>query len=232
MYREARHDKTNREGTRPTESVSKIDAGSFLPERNERAEVIEDSGDRLVLAAYDVMLKRTVAVKALREHEAREARRGGTVSPDEAELVSRFEHPSIPPVYDIGPIAGGGRYYSMKFVDGRPLAETRLSRTAEIISIMIRLCDAVAYAHRHGIVHLDKKTENVLVDRKGDIWLIDWGCASFLDWRSGRRGKPGTPAHTAPELDAGKRPSAAADIYGLGVTLFRLCFDRLPYAAA
>lgn len=134
-----------------------------------------------VLRAFDRRLGRTVAIKELlhrgNENEARFVR--------EALLTARLEHPSIVAVHDAGRWPSGDRFYSMKLISGRSLKELinerpLLSDRLGLLSNLIAVADAVAYAHSHGVIHRDLKPANIIVGDYGETAVIDWGLAKEL----------------------------------------------------
>ena len=149
-----------------------------------------------VYLAEDRELSRQVAVKVL----------NGPVSDEdncqrmlrEAQVIARLEHPGIVPVHDVGMLADGRIYYAMKYVRGRRLDEY----VAEAESINDRLrkfqavCDAVAFAHSHGVVHRDLKPQNIMIGAFGEVLVLDWGVAKLMD----RLGDAETRRHGDPEM--------------------------------
>ena len=178
---------------------------------------------------------------------------------NEACLAGSIEHPSIPPVYDVGQTAGGLPYYTMRFVrGGRTLADAievaakrDIASRLTLLEPFLKVCDAVAYAHARGVVHRDLKPENVALGDYGEAMLIDWGLATahaaVVDPRdAGPRSSDeapsappaeagsqvlGTPGWLAPEAAAG-RPAEInerSDVFSLGVILFQILTGRLPW---
>lgn len=146
----------------------------------------------------------------------------------EAQIVAALEHEHIVPVYEVGEHEGIP-YFTMKRVDGGALRTPAESprRAAEIAR---EIADAVALAHRHGILHRDLKPMNVLVDRSGRAFVTDFGVASREDLLGS---SAGTPCYMAPEVLRGE-PGAAttmADVWGAGVLLYELLAGHPPFEA-
>jgi len=154
----------------------------------------------------------------------------------EATLLHELQHPGIVAVLDAGP-SEGGAWMAMEAVGGCDL--TRYTRAARLLPpplvarIGARLAEALAYAHRRGVVHRDVKPANVLVDwTKDAIKLSDFGLARSSEHTQTRSGVTlGSPDYMAPEQLAGGAVGPAADVYGLGATLFELLVGRRPHQA-
>jgi serine/threonine-protein kinase len=154
----------------------------------------------------------------------------------EATVLHDLHHPGIVAVLDAGPSADGA-WMAMEAVGGCDL--TRYTRPARLLPPLLvarigaRLADALAYAHRRGVVHRDVKPANVLVDwTKDTIKLSDFGLARSTEHTQTRSGIAlGSPDYMAPEQLAGGPVGPAADIYGLGATLYELLAGRRPHQA-
>jgi serine/threonine protein kinase len=160
----------------------------------------------------------------------------------EATCAAFLEHPNIVPVYD-----AGADFIVMKRIEGdtleRLLIQDRL-RLPEIIDILIKVCDAVCFAHSRGIIHRDIKPDNIMIGRFGEVMLMDWGLALQIDLppdgiaRAPAKGPPGTmcagtPGYMAPEMARGdaERISYATDVFLLGCTLYRCLCGCIPFDA-
>ena len=154
----------------------------------------------------------------------------------EVRLAAALEHPSIVKVYDFG-VTGGTYWYSMQLVDGRTLSgelrERGPLREREVSRIALPLLDALDYSHARGIVHRDIKPENVILDSSRRPFLMDFGIAksagSLVKTQTGFL--LGTPNYVAPEQAQGKPIDGRADLYALGVTLYRAASARYPFEA-
>ena len=175
----------------------------------------------------------------------------------EALITAHLPHPSIVPVYEVGQTVGGVPYYTMKVVRGErtfadeiDAAETLEDRLG-LLEPFLDLCNAVAYAHRQGVVHRDLKPQNVQRGSFGETVLLDWGLARTVGttdaaadarWRehiATLRGETGlqtmgvlgTPGYMAPEVFEGdpSRIDERSDQYSLGATLYQVLTGKLPH---
>jgi serine/threonine-protein kinase len=155
----------------------------------------------------------------------------------ELQTAQRLDHPDIVNLHEAGEEQGIA-YLVMEFAPGESLdahaAPDRLLPPSELLTIMGRAAEALAYAHRQGVLHRDIKPANIIVHRAvGTVKVTDFGVARLLDAARTRSGTLlGTPAFMAPELLVGRSATARSDIYALGVTLFQLLTGQLPHASA
>jgi hypothetical protein len=160
------------------------------------------------LSAVKVLLPQT----ALRERVQRFFAR-------ERKAIARLAHPHIVALHDLGP-----GYIAMAYVDGSDLAHRMQTPIAPRVAVRyaLQIASALAHAHAHGVVHRDVKPSNILVDRRGNAYLTDFGLAALLDDDDETsQDRAGTPAFMAPE-QAGGEVGPAADQYALGRTLLEL----------
>lgn len=181
-------------------------------------------GMGIVRAAHDRALQRTVALKVLRPrhlHEPLEAfLMREAAFRREAVMTANLEHPAIVPIYEIGSV-GGSPAFSMKRVTGRSLETVVNDDTTpipELVTILQRVAEAVAYAHHHGIVHRDLTPVNVLVGDYGAVYVLDWGLAERVGVTSSLRA--GTPAWMAPEQHEAVPADPRMDVFGLGGLIY------------
>jgi serine/threonine protein kinase len=133
-----------------------------------------------VYLAEDVELNRQVAIKVLSTPEMTDDLRRRMIR--EAQIIARLEHPGIVPVHDVGSLPDGRVYYAMKFVRGVRLDEyaANTSSTKERLRKFQAVCDAVAFAHAHGVIHRDLKPQNIMIGSFGEVLVLDWGVAKIL----------------------------------------------------
>jgi len=197
--------------------------------------------------ATDRNLLRHVALKRLDRTYVRDAfHRDGFIA--EAQIAGQLEHPNIVPVHELAIDDRGVPYFTMKLVQGINLAQWFADpkrppgspeRLEEGIEILLRVCDAIAYAHHRGVVHRDLKPANVMVGAYGQVYVMDWGLARITRTApaSGAAapmntpGPVGTPDYMAPEQAAGVPGDMdeRCDVFGLGAILYELVSGQRPY---
>lgn len=137
-------------------------------------------GMGIVYLAEDPELGRRIAIKVLNTPEADASIAGRMMR--EAQIIAGLEHPGIVPVHDVGVLADGRVFYAMKLIRGERLDEYAASTD----SIKDRLrkfhaaCEAVAFAHAHGVIHRDLKPQNIMIGSFGEVLVLDWGVAKIL----------------------------------------------------
>jgi hypothetical protein len=189
-----------------------------------------------VYEAYDPSLKRAVALKVARPEQVQTPQRVERFL-REAQSAGKLMHPHVVAVFDSGK-DGAHHYIASAFVPGRPLdrvlREHDRGLDVRAAALIVRkLAEALAYAHREGVVHRDVKPGNVMLREDGEPMLMDFGLAARQEAGEEKltQGQVpmGTPAFMAPEQWKGQA-SAASDQYSLGVTLFELLTGQLPFA--
>jgi tRNA A-37 threonylcarbamoyl transferase component Bud32/tetratricopeptide (TPR) repeat protein len=186
-------------------------------------------GMGVVYKARDTRLERDVAIKVLRTTSPEEAARLG----QEAKAAATLNHPGIVTVHDFE--AGfDGYFIAMEFVPGEAM-EDLLKRDPEQIrsrlpSLLLRIAEAIAYAHSRHVIHRDLKPGNILVTPDGEVKILDFGIAARLDRGDGEKVSiSGTPFYMAPEQIRGQPPTPATDIYAFGATAFHLATGQPPF---
>ena len=247
---------TVREGTEETATLrlgstsgpEELSPAAWRSRYDEQGEIAR-GGMSSIVAATDRMLRRRVAMKVLDRKRDPE---GLGYFVQEARVTANLDHPNIVPIHDLHhDDEGWPSRFTMKLVEGETLASI-LERTPaselhgavleRILEVMLKVCDAVAFAHSRGVIHCDLKPGNVMVGSHGQVYLMDWGVAQ-------RRAKPeldprdrstlelggsllsGTPAYMAPEQAWG-RPEEIderTDVYGLGGLLYAVLTRTPPH---
>jgi len=182
-----------------------------------------------VYLAEDRELDRLVAIKVLNTPDITDDLRNRMVR--EAQIIARLEHPGIVPVHDVGTLADGRIFYAMKYVRGNRLDEY----AAQGASLRDRLrkfqsvCDALAFAHAHGVIHRDLKPQNIMIGSFGEVLVLDWGVAKIRDIPCESVGTVvGTKHYMSPEQARGEidQIDERSDIYALGAVLYFLLTDQ------
>jgi len=159
-------------------------------ERFERLGEVSQGGIGCIDAALDPVIGRRVAIKTLRPEVKSEAPIT-TKFADEAQITGQLEHPNIVPIYDLCEDEGGP-FIVMKLIRGKSLSELvdeirqspgRPEQLQRFIQTLIKLCDALSFAHSRGVIHCDVKPANVMVGDYGQVYMMDWGIALPLSSR-------------------------------------------------
>ncbi|HEY6460162.1 MAG TPA: protein kinase [Polyangiaceae bacterium] len=195
--------------------------------------------------AVDRNLLRSVALKRLDKDIATKAfYRDAFIA--EAQITGQLEHPNIVPAHELAVDPNGIPYFTMKLVQGdsfhawlkkHPVGT--VDRIAGGIEVLLKVCDALAYAHDRGVVHRDLKPANIMVGAFGQVYLMDWGLAKLLhsEPASGpgamknAPGPVGTPDYMAPEQARGVPGDVdeRSDVFGVGAMLFEVLAGHGPY---
>jgi eukaryotic-like serine/threonine-protein kinase len=198
--------------------------------------------------AFDRHLLRHVAMKRLAHELAVEPfYRDGFIA--EAQMTGQLEHPNIVAVHELGLSPEGVPWFTMNLVEGvdfdqwlRKKALGSSERLEEGLEIVLKVCDAIAYAHDRGVIHRDLKPGNIMVGRFGQVYVMDWGLARLTksmpaagaEAQMEAPGPVGTPEYMAPEQARGnpQEMDERSDVFGLGAILYQLVSGRMPYGRA
>lgn len=193
-------------------------------------ELIGRGGMGVVYRAYDLRLKRTIALKLVAPELARDERFRARFA-RETELAMALEHPNVIPIYDAGDV-DGRLYLAMRLIDGPDLrgimrADGALP-PARAHAICRQVAAALDAAHAKGLVHRDVKPSNVLVDADDHVYVADLGIGRRLE-EAGEDRSVGTPAYLAPEEIEGLPVDGRADVYSLGCLFFECVTGEAPF---
>ncbi|MBA3462846.1 MAG: SUMF1/EgtB/PvdO family nonheme iron enzyme [Deltaproteobacteria bacterium] len=208
-------------------------SGDLVGSRYKKLFPLGSGGLGEVTACEDMVLGRTVAVKAAHNKGDLDSYSSKVILAREARIISHLEHPNIIPIYDAGTDGARGPYYVMRQVtdtslevllrrrrlgDGDP-KEYTLGR---LLRYFLQVCNAVDYAHHRGVIHCDIKPANILLGDYGEVLLVDWGLAQSRTHPLGVRG--GTLGYMAPEqMDPTiERFDERTDVFALGAILYEI----------
>ena len=220
------------------------DEARIVGGRYELGKTIGSGGMGEVFVAKDLKLGRRVAVKVLRRDVASDPK-VCTRFKQEARSASKLSHPNIVRVFDAGDdtvVTDDGRtvqvpFIVMEYVEGLELAaliERGPLKVSEAIRVTAELLAAIGYAHEAGIVHRDIKPNNIMLTRRGQVKILDFGIAravteGFTDLTQ-TTNILGTAAYFSPEQARGERVDARTDVYSIGVVLFEMLTGRAPFS--
>ena len=239
----------------------------LINDRYEQLEILGEGGMGTVWLVKDQKLNRLIAMKIVHK---RYLQNRGILNRflEEAQISAQLQHPNILPVYEIGTVENGLPYFTMAVVKGVSLSQ-RINEVHNAITLGLwkstkedwtlrslitcfsSICTAISYAHSCGIIHRDLKPENIMIDGLGQVLVVDWGLAKFVDSIEDRiennddnhsirfRFKiqtlvgniAGTPSYMSPEQALGKVDdvSYCSDIYSLGAILYEILRGRPPF---
>ena len=190
---------------------------------------IAQGGMGAVYLARQPALDRLVAIKVLPPYWGGEIDFAARFQ-IEARAMARLQHSNIVSVYDFGMTQEGHLYLVMEYVHGATLhqfIQARSLSTQHILSYALQLCDALQYAHEHGIIHRDIKPANVLVNEDGRVKVADFGLARPAAAHE-HEVMMGTPDYAAPEITDGTTVDHRADIFALGVLIYEMLTGFTP----
>jgi predicted ATPase/serine/threonine protein kinase len=199
-------------------------------------ELLGQGGMATVYKGYHREIDRYIAVKVLPPHPGRDPQFVDRFRL-EARTIARLQHPHILSLYDYG-TEDDILYLAMAYVEGGSLSELIAAGElpiAQIEKLLREIGAALAYAHRHGVIHRDIKPGNILLDSEGHALLADFGIAKLTGTNAtltGPGGVVGTPAYMAPEQSQEETVDHRADIYSLGVVVYEMLAGRQPYFSA
>lgn len=222
--------------------------GQTINNRYRIEALLGDGGMGTVYRAADLALNRQVAIKLMHAHYARQPEfRARLVQ--EAQTTAKLDHPSIVKIFDFGDFTEG-QFIAMEYVDGGSLREhlRRLQRMqkylplAQSLQIGIQIAEALDYAHRQGIIHRDVKPGNIILKRLNQVeesnnapfraLLTDFGLVKLqgVGGMTESGATLGTPTYMSPEQCEGGTLDGRSDLYSLGIVLYELFTNKLPFS--
>ena len=190
----------------------------------------------IVYKAFDPDIDREVAIKTIQfDLISEDSERNELMLRfvREAKAAGKMVHPNIITIFDVGK-QEDMTYIVMQYIQGKSLknliASNKRFSSREIIHLMVQLCDALDYAHRHGIVHRDIKPANIILDKHNKPHVVDFGVARVEMSTMTQAGATiGTPSYMSPEQVMGKKIDKRSDIFSLGVILYELITGQRPF---
>lgn len=207
--------------------------GKVLAKRYELIEKIAEGGMARVYRGRDLILKRTVAVKVLKDQMTGDA---GFIRrfEREAQSAAGLSHPHIVNIYDVGE-ENGTNFMVMEYVDGKNLKEYIREKgrlpVHEAVKIVQQIAEALEQAHAAGVVHRDIKPQNILFSRSGKIKVTDFGIAIAGDGVTVTAGDTivGSVQYISPEQVRGGVAGKQSDLYSLGIVFYEMVTGKVPF---
>ena len=209
--------------------------GKILAQRYELIDKIAEGGMARVYRGRDLLLKRTIAVKVLKDQMTGDAafiRRFER----EAQSAAALSHPHIVNIYDVGE-EDGIYFMVMEYVDGKNLKDYIREKgslsASETIKITRQIAEALEQAHAAGVVHRDIKPQNILFSREGKIKVTDFGIAIAGDGVTVTVGDQiiGSVQYISPEQARGELAGKQSDLYSLGIVMYEMVTGKVPFTA-
>lgn len=207
--------------------------GKSLKDRYFITSLIQEGGMSYVYLAEDVINKKQVAVKIMKDETFSDPLNIARFQ-REARACAALRHSNIVEIYDIDDYKGKP-YIIMEYVESKSLKDLLITRGTfsplEACDIVYQLADALMHAHEHGVVHRDIKPQNVMMQYDGGVKLLDFGIATITDAPNITQKDMvvGSVHYMAPEVLKGKGASPKSDIYALGITFFELLSGKQPF---
>ena len=247
----------------PIDGLGGGDGPSSLSRRYVPGEIVGAGGMGTIRRVFDRALGRSLVRKELAVPCAQPTRDRFL---DEARTTAKLQHPGVVPVHDVGELPDGRLFYTMREIQGRTLGQVMVeraltrsddpvSRLRRLVEILRRICETMAFAHRHGVVHRDLKPENVMIGAFGEVFVVDWGLVKVADRDTVESAEEtglgsseetgcdpseartragqiiGTPVYMPPEQASGHNDAIGppSDVYALGAILYQMLCGRPPY---
>ena len=204
-----------------------------------RYEILEELGRGAMGIVYkgrDPKLDRLTAIKTIRFTDDFDEDQAAKIREQfyrEAEVVAKLSHPNIVTIYDVGEDLDLS-YLAMEYLEGESLEgyarREQLMPIRQTIDVTAQVCDALGYAHSHGIVHRDIKPANIMILKNGQVKVTDFGIARATASSKTRTGViKGTPYYMSPEQISGMKVDGRSDIFSLGIVFYQLLTGELPF---
>jgi len=210
-----------------------LTTGSTFAERYQIIEELGKGGMGRVYKAHDTKIREKIALKLIKPEIAKDKKTIERFG-NELRLARKIRHKNVCGMFDLGE-EKGTHYITMEFVPGEDLRSS-IRRFGQLpigksISIANQICEGLAEAHRLGVVHRDLKSSNIMIDKEGNVRIMDFGIARSLEAKgiTDAGVMIGTPEYMSPEQVEGKEVDQQSDIYSLGIILYEMVTGRLPF---
>jgi len=214
-------------------SIEKLTTGSIFAKRYQIIEELGQGGMGKVYRALDKELNEEVALKLIRSEIATDDRTLARFR-NELKNARKISHKNVGRMHELMEYEGA-YYISMEYIPGQDL-KSLLRQTGKqtldtVVSIAKEICEGLSAAHQIGIIHRDLKPSNIMIDRKGDAKIMDFGIARSLESKgiTGAGMMIGTPEYMSPEQVEGEEADQRSDIYSLGVIIYEMVTGRVPF---
>jgi serine/threonine protein kinase/Tfp pilus assembly protein PilF len=210
-----------------------LTTGSTFAGRYQIIEELGKGGMGRVYKAHDTKIKEKIAIKLIKPEIAKDKITIERFS-NELRLARKIRHKNVCGMFDLGE-EKGTHYITMEFVPGEDLRSS-IRRFGQLpigksISIAKQICEGLSEAHRLGVVHRDLKSNNIMIDKEGNVRIMDFGIARSLEAKgiTSPGLMIGTPEYMSPEQVEGKEVDNQSDIYSLGIILYEMVTGRVPF---
>jgi len=227
----------------PAEPLLWSDGSELLASKYRLIKPLGKGGMGEVFLAEHTTIEKRVAIKVLLEERAKQPNQKDRFL-NEAKATARIRHPNVIDISDFGEMNNGLVYFVMEYLDGQDLKQLlrrkRLLRWKESVPILLQLCSALGAAHQAGVVHRDLKPDNVyLIEQHGTenfVKVLDFGLAKMIHEPAAKKLTKtgiivGTPAFLSPEQVKGDKVDHRADVYAIGLIMYRMLSGKLPFKA-
>jgi len=210
-----------------------LTTGSTFTGRYQIIEEIGKGGMGSVYKVQDTKIKEKIALKLIKPEIAKDKKTIERFN-NELRLARKIRHKNICQMFDLGE-EKGTHFITMEFVPGQDLKglirQTGQLAVGTTINIAKQICHGLTEAHKLGVVHRDLKPSNIMINKQGDVRIMDFGIARSLEARgiTGAGVMIGTPEYMSPEQVEGKGVDQQSDIYSLGIILYEMVTGQLPF---
>lgn len=214
-------------------SSGELKEGTVLAGRYEILQLLGEGGMGAVYKARDSELDRIVVLKLIRPELAKNPEILRRFK-QELILARQVTHKNVIRIFDLGQ-SDGIKFITMDFVEGQDLRRLLLEQgkfpPEQAARIMLQICRALEAAHGEGVIHRDLKPQNIMLDKKGRVYVMDFGIArsAYLPGMTQTGALIGTPEYMSPEQARGEKLTERSDLFSLGVIFYELLTGKSPY---